>query len=674
MKVIDRFPYRVREIETEWIPMPDGCRLAARLWLPEGAEHAPVPAVLDYIPYRRRDHNRRGDSRMMPYLAGHGYAGARVDLRGSGDSEGVLEDEYLELEQDDGVAVIRWLAEQPWCDGSVAMIGISWGGFNGLQIAARRPPELKTVISLCSTDDRYADDVHYMGGCLLGDNLSWASVMFGFNSLPPDPAVVGERWREMWKQRLDGSGLWLAKWLQHQRRDDYWKQGSVCEDYTAIQVPVLLASGWADGYSNAIFRMLEHLRVPRQALIGPWSHIYPQNGTPGPAIGFLQEVIRWLDHWIKGKDNGVEDDPQLRVWMQHSVPPHPTYEHRPGRWVAERQWPSDYIWPCVFHLRRHVLECDAQPEREKETLSIESPLSVGMFAGKWCSYAAPPDLPHDQREEDGGALIFETEPLEEALEILGPAVAELVLSANKPVAMVAARLSDVAPDGEATRVTYGLLNLTHRDGHEHPRPLEPNKCYPIRLQLNDVAQRFEKGNRIRLSISTSYFPLAWPPPSGVCLTIHTNDSRLILPERPPRESDKTLREFGEPEAARGALTTMLEPADHRWTVIRDLANDVSTLEVVINDGLTRFEEHGMEAGSAITERYQYWRGEYASFRGEVVGTWRLQRKDWSIRTEARTVLTSDVQNFYIHATLDAYEDDQRFSAHDWNYTIPRDEI
>ncbi|RRQ22744.1 CocE/NonD family hydrolase [Thiohalobacter thiocyanaticus] len=674
MKVIDRFPYPVREIETEWIPMPDGCRLAARLWLPEGAEHAPVPAVLDYIPYRRRDHNRRGDSRMMPYLAGHGYAGVRVDLRGSGDSEGVLEDEYLELEQDDGLAVIRWLAEQPWCDGSVAMIGISWGGFNGLQIAARRPPELKTVISLCSTDDRYADDVHYMGGCLLGDNLSWASVMFGFNSLPPDPAVVGERWREMWKQRLDGSGLWLAKWLRHQRRDDYWKQGSVCEDYAAIQVPVLLASGWADGYSNAIFRMLEHLRVPRQALIGPWSHIYPQYGTPGPAIGFLQEVIRWLDHWIKGRSNGVDEDPQLRVWMQHSVPPHPTYEHRPGRWVAERQWPSDYIRPCVFHLRRHALECDAQPERKEETLSIESPLSVGMFAGKWCSYAAPPDLPHDQREEDGGALIFETEPLEVALEMLGAAVAELALSANKPVAMVAARLSDVAPDGEATRVTYGLLNLTHRDSHEHPRALEPNKCYPIRLQLNDVAQRFEKGHRIRLSISTSYFPLAWPPPSGVCLTIHTHDSRLILPERPPRESDKTLREFGEPEAARGAPTTMLEPVDHRWTVIRDLANDVSTLEVVINDGLTRFEEHGMEAGSAITERYQYWRGEYASFRGEVVGTWRLQRRGWSIRTEARTVLTSDVQNFYIHATLDAYEDDQRFSAHDWNYTIPRDEV
>jgi putative CocE/NonD family hydrolase len=673
MRIIDNFPHGVRSIETEWIPMPDGCRLAARIWLPNDAQQNPVPAVLDYNPYRRRDHTRRGDSRMMPYLAGHGYAGVRVDIRGSGDSDGVLEDEYLKLEQDDALAILRWLAEQPWCDGSVAIIGISWGGFNGLQIAARRPPELKTVISLCSTDDRYADDVHYMGGCLLGDNLSWASVMFGFNSLPPDPQIVGDRWREMWQQRLEGSGLWLEKWLRHQRRDAHWQHGSVCEDYSAIQVPVLLASGWADGYSNAIFRMLEHLQVPRKGLIGPWSHIYPQFGTPGPAIGFLQEVVRWLNHWMKDADNGVEDDPQLRVWMQHSVPPHPTYEHRPGRWVGETDWPSPHIESRRFHLVRHSLSPDA-PSADDEALSIESPLSVGLFAGKWCSYAAPPDLPHDQREEDGGALIFETEPLEAPLEILGPPVAELELSANKPVAMIAARLSDVAPNGEATRVTYGLLNLTHRDSHEQPQPLVPHQRYRFQVQLNDVAQRFEQGHRIRLALSTSYFPLAWPSPEQVRLTVHTQHSQLILPQRAPRESDNTLRKFDEPEAARGTEITLLAPEDHRWTVIRDLANDVSTLEVVIDDGMARFEDHGMVAGSAITERYSYSRGEYESFRGEVRATWRLRRGPWAIHTETRTVLTSDVQNFYIHATLDAYENDRRFAARDWNCTIPREQV
>jgi len=269
------FPRRVQIEEHLWITLPDGVRLAARLWRPEDALDGPVPAILEYIPYRKRDSTRDRDDRMHHYLAGHGYACLRVDLRGSGDSEGVLQDEYLQQELDDGVEVIRWLAGQPWCNGQVGMIGISWGGFNALQIAALRPPALKAVVSVCSTDDRYADDVHHMGGCLLGDNLSWASTMFAYNSLPPDPELVGENWREAWFRRLEGSGLWLEQWLRHQRRDGYWKHGSICEDWSAVQCPVMAVSGWADGYSNAVFRMLAHLQVPRMALVGPWGHKYP---------------------------------------------------------------------------------------------------------------------------------------------------------------------------------------------------------------------------------------------------------------------------------------------------------------------------------------------------------------------------------------------------------------
>ncbi|HKJ77004.1 MAG TPA: CocE/NonD family hydrolase, partial [Gammaproteobacteria bacterium] len=458
MRYVSEFPHPVRHIEHAWIPLSDGTRLAARIWMPEGAEREPVPAVLEYIPYRKRDFTRARDAVTHPYVAGHGYACVRVDLRGSGDSEGVLEDEYLQQELDDGVEVLRWIAEQPWCDGGVGMYGISWGGFNGLQIAAMRPPELKAIITVCSTDDRYADDVHYMGGCLLGDNLSWASTMFAYNSLPPDPELVGEAWREMWLQRLEGSGLWLKTWLEHQRRDDFWKHGSICEDISDVQCPVLAVSGWADGYSNAVFRLLDGLKVPRQGLIGPWSHKYPHLGRPGPAIGFLQEAVRWWDHWLKGVDRGVEDDPMLRVWMQDSVPPTTRYRTRPGRWVAEQQWPSPRVEAVTHPLAPGRIGAPGEEVDEAE-LTVQSPLSVGLFAGKWCSYAATPDLPHDQREEDGGGLVFDSEPLEEGLEILGSPVIEVELSANKPIAMLAARLSDVAPDDKATRVTYGLLNL-----------------------------------------------------------------------------------------------------------------------------------------------------------------------------------------------------------------------
>ena len=217
MGLVSEFPRKVVEIENVFIELSDHTRLAARIWLPEDADAHPVPAILEYLPYRKRDGTIERDALTHPYFAGHGYACVRVDMRGSGDSDGVLLGEYLEQEQDDALEVLAWLAQQSWCTGKIGMIGISWGGFNGLQIAARRPPELKAVISICSTDDRYADDIHFMGGCLLLDKLSWGSTMFSLNTAPPDPALVGERWREMWMERLERSGFWVEEWLQHQR-------------------------------------------------------------------------------------------------------------------------------------------------------------------------------------------------------------------------------------------------------------------------------------------------------------------------------------------------------------------------------------------------------------------------------------------------------------------------
>jgi len=316
MKIIDRFPHNVRVIENCWIPMSDDCRLAARIWLPVDAETTAVPAILEYIPYRKRDFTRARDEPMHHYFAGHGYASVRVDLRGSGDSDGLLLDEYLQQEHDDALEVIRWIAQQPWCSGTVGMMGKSWGGFNSLQVAARRPPELKAIVTVCSTDDRYLDDVHYMGGCLLNENLTWGSVLMSYNAYPPDPELVGERWRAMWRDRLEHAVFFPEVWLEHSRRDDYWKHGSICENYGAITCAVYAIGGWADAYSNAIPRLLAGLRAPRKGLIGPWAHLYPHDGVPGPAIGFLQEALRWWDHWLKDTDTGVMAEPMLRVWMQ----------------------------------------------------------------------------------------------------------------------------------------------------------------------------------------------------------------------------------------------------------------------------------------------------------------------------------------------------------------------
>ncbi|MFW5894103.1 MAG: CocE/NonD family hydrolase [Verrucomicrobiota bacterium] len=666
-------------VENVWIRMSDGASLAARLWLPPEAEQFPVPAILEYIPYRKGDHKSIRDEENHGYFASHGYAGVRVDLRGSGDSDGILRGEYLQQELDDGLEVLRWIAAQPWCCGRVGLFGLSWGGFNGLQLAALQPPELGAVISVCSSDDRYADDVHYMGGCLLTDNLSWASTMFAFNSCPPDPRVVGERWREMWLERLEGSDLWIKDWLEHPRRDSFWTHGSVCEDYGAIQVPVMAVSGWADGYTNAVFRLLENLDVPRRGLVGPWGHKYPHKGGPGPDIDFLGECLRWWDHWLKRTPTGLEQEPMLTAWMQDSS--NPLLPASPGRWIAEPEWPAPSIQQRTLRMGPRSLSFaeSAEPEEtmtgESDELTIQSPLSVGLFAGKWCSYAESTDLPWDQRAEDGGSLTFDTAALATDLEILGRAEVCLELSADKPVAMVAVRLCDVAPNDRATRVTFGVLNLSHRNGHEKPEELVPGQRYQVRVPLNNVAQRFPSGHRIRLSVSSSYWPLAWPSPEAARLTLYLGGCRLTLPERvTPSGGEPAVRDMGERRAAPSPPATLLAPADRQWNVNHNLATNEVSLNVVNNDARIRLEGAELVIGRTVSERYSYRNDRYDTLRAEVIQERLFERDDWHIRTLTRTVLTAAQTHFLIRATLDAYQGDVRIYSRSWDESVARDHV
>ena len=679
MRLVEDLPHEVRTEDHFWIPMSDGVRLAGRLWRPSTAHGSPVPAVLEYIPYRRRDLTAVRDSMPHPYVAGHGYACVRVDLRGTGDSEGVLTDEYLEREQRDAEEVLAWLAEQPWCDGNTAMMGLSWGGFAALQVAARRPPSLRAVAVTSFTDDRYADDFHYMGGCLLSDNLAEAGTTFAYGTCPPDPETVGPAWRDLWLRRLEANRPWVVEWLRHQRRDHYWRHASVCEDYSRIRCPVLASSGWADGYSNAVLRLRQHLDAPVKALVGPWSHRYPHLGEPGPAIGYLQEVVRWFDHWAKGEDNGVEKETGLWAWMQESVPPSTSYEERPGRWVHEPEWPSARVEEPSLPLGGNRVNAPGVRDAAAP-LSLRSPLSVGQFAGKWASYSAPPDLPYDQREEDGGSLVFDTDPLvvdtdplERRVEILAPTRVALDLSVSEPVAMVAARLCDVAPDGSATRVTYGLLNLTHRDGHEHPRELVPGERYRVELTLNSVAQAFPPGHRIRLSLSTSYWPLAWPPPRPVLLTVWPADSALLLPERPEgTDEGRAPVEFDEPEQA-APLPIVRGTGNDRpeRLVTHDVGTGEWVLDVDPNYGGTRTYPDGLVYTESARERYRIRVDDPLS---AVAGSeWEisLRREGWDVLVRTSSELSATAEHFVVHSTLEAISGGEVVETREWRREIPR---
>lgn len=667
--------------DTVWIPLADGTRLAATLWLPADQAGRPAPAIFEFLPYRRRDIKSVRDHTMHAHYAAHGFAGVRVDLRGTGDSDGIIEDEYTAQELSDACEVIAWIADQPWCSGKVGMQGISWGGFNALQVAALRPPALSAILTLCSTDDRYADDIHYMGGCLLTDNLSWASNMLSFNACPPDPAVVGAQWRAAWHARLRANRPLLLTWLAHQRRDAYWRHGSVCEDPAAIRVPVMAAGGWRDGYSNAIFRLMRDLEVPRRAIVGSWGHRYPHLPGPGPEIDFLGEAMRWWERWLMGVENGVEDAPMLQAWIQDPVGPEENAA--PGRWVAEPVWPSPAIVDTALMPSQGRLcwaeDLDTATAGDDSTpsLDIRSPLASGLAGGKWCVYGEDADMPRDQRLDDGGALIFDTAPLARDVEILGQARLEMEIAADRPVAQVAVRLSQIGVDGASTRVSYGVLNLTHRDSHAEPAPLEPGRRYRVTLKLNDTGQRFCAGNRIRLSVSSGYWPMIWPAPDPETLTVWPGSLRLILPVRPGDCADGMPPLAGPAHMAPPPPVTTLTPAEPSWCVTRDLGQG-RTL-VAINDDAPRerFDNHGMEVMREVRERFSTEREDVASTRGEVAQRWRFQRHghgadDLDVTISTRTVLTATTSHFRVSATFEAFEGEQRVHAATWDEEIPRD--
>ena len=674
-QVVTEFPFPLREVEIEFIPLHDDTRLSARYWLPQDAEDNPVPAILEYIPYCTRDGTAPRDEAMHPFFAGHGYAAIRVDMRGSGESDGVLLDEYLKQEQDDALEVIAWIASQPWCDGNVGMMGKSWGGFNGLQVAARKPPALKCIISVYSTDDRYADDIHHMGGCLINNNPSWGFVMFGNNTRPPDPALVGERWRDLWMQRLEANEPWLIEWMRHQTRDEFWKHGSVCEDYADIEIPVYAIGGWADGYSNPVPRLVEGLTSPCKALIGPWGHQYMHQAAPGPMMGYMSEALRWWDHWLKDIDTGVMDEPCYRVWQQDAIEPRTSYAMRPGRWIAEDSWPSDRVESHEWVLNPSGL--GPAPETSQR-LRLKSPLETGLCSPAWLNHGDIDEAtePGDQRPDDMSSLSFDSPPLETDFDIFGAPTVTATIDVDQPVALLAARLCEVTPDGASTRVSYGLANLTHRQNHEVVERLEPGRTYTVNVQLNDIAHRFSAGNRIRIALSSAHWPVVWPSPIMVTVGLHTGVSKLTLPHRAPSDGDAALRALAPPAHCPPHPTTLVDPGLPATTTIE---RDIATGKVLVRDesdtGRVRFDRHGWETRKYSKMERSLVAGDPLSARTTLTGRLEFGRAgQMNTHSELFCDMWSDADSFHIKATLDAFEDDRSVFSKTWLESIPRNGV
>ncbi len=644
-------PFSVTCTDPLFVTLADKTRIAITLWRPDTP--AKVPVVVEMVPYRRRDGTVARDMEINPWLAAHGIACARIDLRGSGDSDGELADEYLPLEQTDACEIIAHLAAEPWCNGNVGMTGISWGGFNALQVAARRPPALKAVIANCATDDRYADDIHYMGGALLTEQEMWSNFMLVKNAMAPDPQIVGERWRKMWEGRLQANRSLSEIWLNHQRRDAYWKQGSICEDYAAIRCAVMAVCGWEDSYSNFVPRLLENLKGPKLGIVGPWSHSYPCRGAPGPLIGYLQEALRWWRHWLCGEDTGIMAEPLYRVWITGEERPRPFYlpDHA-GTWAAEDEWPSRRIERRTLFLNAGGLGRGSMPG---PALSVRSPATAGRDCGRWGGYGGScPDMPIDQRREDGLALCFDTPPLNEDLTLLGAVELDLCVTVDQPAVNLAARLCDVYPDGTSALMTYGVLNLSHRDGHEHPEPCPVGTPFRVRLKLNDFARTVPRGHCIRLALANQHWPILWPQPALSTLAVQTGESTMLLPVRPPRAEYAAVRFEEAVTAAPVPSTTLREGYDSR-VVTEDVASGMQTIALVSDHGRVRYDDRAITVSSSNRDTMSIHGDDPLTATLVTEYRWAVLSGEADIDNLAVTELTADETHFSLSWRIEARE-------------------
>lgn len=646
------------------IPLPDGTRLSARVWMSDGAKTEPVPAILEYLPYRKSDGTAARDHGMHLHFARHGYVCLRVDRRGCGDSEGLFDDEYSEQELRDGVDLINWIAAQPWCDGNVGIQGISWGGFNGLQLAARTPRPLKAVISIGTTVDRYHDDIHYKGGIQLSENIGWAATVSSWFSMPPDPELVGHnRWREMWLERLENAPFLASRWARHPDRDDYWKHGSICEDFGAIKAPVLVMGGLHDGYRNAMAAMVEGLNVPVKGIAGPWSHKYPNISTIGPSIDYLGEALRWWDHWLKGKETGVEDDPAYRAYVMDSVKPDPSLGFRPGRWVALPDEPKACAITETLPLGKNGLD-------DKSAFSevLETDLTCGQSCGEFFPFGfGPGELPDDQSCDDALSLCFDSAPTETGRDMLGAPNVRLRIAADGHRAQIVVRLCDLRPDGSSALITMGLLNLRHRDGFEEARNRTPGEVCDVSLVLDQVAYHLPAGHRLRLAISSSYWPYCWPEGREVSLTLSGGELSI-----PWLDSDKIRPcHFDPPGEMEKRPYQQLKAGTERKEWRDDPETGRRVLEIFGDHGRQKDIRNGLITESTVSEKWEIAQDDPASAQVEIIWTRSLGRDDWEVSSRVTTRMQGKADHFVIEQHVEAYEGNMQVFDKRYSDTIPR---
>lgn len=655
--------------------MRDGVELSANLWLPEPREAGEkFPAIFELIPYRKDDWRYNTDVARMTYFAQRGYVGCRVDVRGTGSSGGIALDEYTETETRDGYEVVEWLGTQPWSNGHVGMWGVSYGGFTSIQIAALRPPHLRAIIPMYATDDRYTDDVHYHGGCLMAtEQYAYCLSMIGMNALPPKSEYAGADWAQQWKERLEQTPPWILNWFKRQTDGDYWRTGSLAPDYDRIACAIFSIAGWMDGYTNAALRMHEQCvnAAGRKTLIGNWSHSMPSEAYPGPHLDYLHEMTRFFDYWLKGIDNGVMAETALTLFRREYTPPEAFPEKLNGEWVSETTLPIERTQSTTLYLHDGALNYQL-PITNNSHIFPHRPTHGTHAAVGWCAGHAPYGLARDLRPDEALIPTYTTEPLTEPLDLIGFPEAVLYLSASAPVAHLVVRLNDIAPDGTSAAVTMGALNLTHRESHTHPTPLTPGDVYEVRVPLKAAGYRFKPGHRLRLSVASGYWPVLWPSPCPANLTLHHGPnapSRITLPIVPQNAHTPTPPHF---KISPPDLLTIGGGSDETpiWQITEDVLNQSVTVKLYgggvshLPDGRTSLlESERIELTAYHNDPARVYLSEEAVYH--------LREQNHATHIRSTCHIRSDEHNFHVDIQLVVRLNGEEFFRKAWLEVVSR---
>ncbi len=657
------------KITTTWITMSDGVRLAADLYWPKDViDDKKFPILLEYLPYRK-DESRARNYALYSYFLENGYIVARVDIRGTGNSEGItVPHEYSDIELDDGEEVIEWLSKQDWSTGKIGMFGISWGGFNSIQMAMRNPPALKAFISVMATDYLYQEDVHYMDGIMVAGD-SWMMRHDLDNSIPGAPEFkMDDEWIE---KRFDVKPS-VFTYMRQQRDGAFWDRASAKGQYHKIKIPGYHIGGWYDGYRNSLLRMLENVEAPVKAMIGPWDHYFPHNAWPEPQVEWRYEAVRWFDHWLKEINTGIQEEPKFAVFVRNYHPPDSSLKEIDGFWRWEDDWPIKRIENHIWHA--HSDHSLAKNTGSEDRHHLEYRASSGVEGGGptmwWGS------IPPDQKPMDELSLVYDSEVLDTPFEILGRPVARLRVSATAKRANWVVRISDIAPDGQVTQVAAAAFNGTHRNSARNPDDIIPGEEFNLNINLHFTSWVFQKGHRIRVAVNNAIWPMLWPTPFPMETKILIGGDHGLKVEFPviPFE-DKKSPNFKQPSD--DPMLLGYESLDSGnitgYAAIDSIEIDPETGEAfgVARNGLATKYPWGIER---YHEEIEHRTSDSNPALTSVVGKYKISHelKDRILDFHQNVEITSDEENFYLVFHRWVLVNGELFREKVWEETIQRD--